>query len=990
MNLFLAHARPTSLARLAASLLVTFCAATTRAADAPIDFSRDVAPIFQAHCVRCHHAAHKSGDLSLATADDLRTLDYVVPGKPMESHLLDVVSASAGKSPQMPKEGSPLTDAQREVLRRWIAAGAAWPKDVVVREQPKGDKHWWSLQPIAHVEPPQVKNPTGTAEWTANPVDRFILAKLQEKKLQPSPPAPKHELLRRATFDLTGLPPTPAELEDFENDTRPDAYERVIDRLLASPHYGERWGRHWLDVVRFGESRGFERNQIIDNLWPYRDYVIRSFNDDKPFDRFLREQVAGDVIGRDDPQVEVGSAFLTAGPYDDVGNQDVVAKAQIRADTLDEVIRTTSESFLGLTLGCARCHNHKFDPLLAADYYSLYATFAGVQHGERPVATAAARAAYEAKLKPLEGEKQKLAAERNKLDGEIEARGKAALGELTKRWTRPRLSRYGTEEKFAPHEARYVRLVMLATDADDPKSTQARLDEFEVWTTPSDGGKSAARNVALATAGAKASGEARAIQDFKNAYGAELTIDGKFGERWIAGGRELVIELARPERIDRVFFSSDRSRALDERNGHTTFVGEYEIETSLDGKSWRTVADSQARMPASKLIEQRRVRSHVSAPQELARLAELDARLKKLDAELAALPKLDTWWVGKREAAPGPFPIFVGGDPQKKGEPVWVGSLAVLDELASTSLSTGASTDTAKKPSFVGYKLHPNATEAERRVALADWLAQAEHPLTSRVWANRIWHYHFGVGIVDTPSDFGYMGGKPTHPELLDYLARQLTSNGWHTKPLHRLIMTSQTYRQASVSRADAAAIDGDSRLLWRFPPRRLSAEELRDTMLSVSGKLDLKMGGPGFRLYNYLQDNVATYVPLDEAGPETYRRAVYHQNARAARVDLMGEFDCPDNAISTPRRSATTTPLQALTLLNHKFTLDMAQAWADKLKRECPMDAEAQVRSAFASAFNRPATAEEAAAGAVFIRETGLRAFCRAMLNANEFVYVR
>lgn len=967
-------------------------ARSTFAADAletkgPIDFARDIAPIFQQHCVRCHHDAHKSGDLSLATADDLTTTGYVVAGKPEESHLLDVVSAAEGKSPQMPKEGTALDDAQLALLRRWVAAGAVWPKVIVVREQPKGDKHWWSLQPIAHAEPPVVPAAATSNGWGSNPIDRFVLAKMHEKKLTPSPPAAKAELLRRATFDLIGLPPTPAELAAFLADDRPDAFERVVDRLLASPHYGERWGRHWLDVVRFGESRGFERNQIIDNLWPYRDYVIRSFNDDKPFDRFLREQLAGDVLGKDDPAVEVGSAFLTAGPYDDVGNQDVVAKAQIRADTLDEVIRTTSETFLGLTLGCARCHNHKFDPITAADYYAMYATFAGVQHGERPVATAAARAALEAKSKPLETEKLALAAERTKLEQEIEVRAKAVEAEVKKAWKRAAVSRYGTEEKFAPLEARYVRLTMLATDSDDPKSMQMRLDEFEVWTATPDNAatgevKSASRNVALASAGAKATGEAREIQDFKNAYGAELVIDGKIGERWIAGGRELVIELAKPERIERVFFSSDRSKALDERNAHTTFVGEYEIETSIDGKSWRSVADSFDRAPPSKLLAQKRLHDRVTSQAEAARLAKLQARTKEIDAALAALPKLDVWWVGKREPAPGPFPIFVGGDPQKKGTPVSAASLAVFNDTEMQSKYA------EKKLAL--YKLKPEASEAERRAALADWLAQPEHPLTSRVWANRIWHYHFGVGIVDTPSDFGYMGGKPTHPELLDFLARQLTSNGWRTKPLHRLIMTSQTYRQASTSRADAAAIDGDSRLLWRFPPRRLSAEELRDTMLSVAGKLDLTMGGKGFRLYKYLQDNVATYVPMDEAGPETYRRAVYHQNARAARVDLMGEFDCPDNAISTPRRSATTTPLQALTLLNHQFTLDMAKAWADRLEKENPKDAEAQARSAFAIAFNREVTEEEATAGAAFIRESGLRAFCRAMLNANEFVYVR
>lgn len=978
------------------SSLLLLDASRAQAAEQPVSFARDVAPIFQAHCLRCHQPSHKLGELSLATPDDLTKAGFVVAGKPAESYLIEVVSASAGAPPKMPKEGAPLSAAQIDVLRRWISAGAVWPKDFVVREQSKGDKNWWSLQPIAHVTPPRVTaaipaksqaTPRSPAEpapdWLSNPVDRFILAKLHEKKLEPSAPAAKAELLRRATFDLTGLPPTPAEVAAFLGDARPDAYERVVERLLASPRYGERWGRHWLDVVRFGESRGFERNQIIDNLWPYRDYVIRSFNDDKPFDQFTREQLAGDVFGADKPEIEVGSAFLTAGPYDDVGNQDVVAMAQIKADTLDEVIRTTSETFLGLTLGCARCHNHKFDPLTAADYYSLYGTFAGVQHGERPVATAAQRAAHDAKVKPLEAEKAALAADRAKLEQEIGARAKAAEAEAKKGWLRLPVSRYGTEETFAPLEARFVRLTMSATDSDDPKSAQMRLDEFEVWTAAGDSKtKTPSRNVALAAAGGKASGAAREIQDFKNAYSADLVIDGKFGERWISGGNSLVVELAKPERIGRVYFSSDRTKALDERSPHTTSVGEYRIETSLDGKSWQRVADSFDRAPASKLIAEKRLREKATSQADTARFAKLAARTKEIEAELAALPKLDVWWVGKRQPAPGPFPIFLGGDPQKKGENVWAASLAVLDDPAVRAKFA--------ERKLQGYHLKPEATEAERRTALAEWLVQPEHPLTSRVLVNRIWHYHFGVGIVDTPSDFGAMGGRPTHPELLDYLARQLTGGGWKLKPLHRLIMTSQTYRQSSASRGEAAAIDGDSRYLWRFPPRRLSAEELRDTMLSVAGKLDTKMGGPGFRLYKYLQDNVATYVPLDEAGPETYRRAVYHQNARAARVDLMGEFDCPDNAFSAPRRSATTTPLQALTLLNHKFTLDMAQAWSERLQREVPDDAEAQVRAAFAAAFNRDATDEEAAAGAKLIKEAGLRAFCRAMLNANEFVYVR
>ena len=446
--------------------------------------------------------------------------------------------------------------------------------------------------------------------------------------------------------------------------------EKLIDRLLASPHYGEQWGRHWLDVVRFGESRGFERNEIIDNAWPFRDYVIRSLNEDKPFDVLVREHLAGDVIGKDQPGVEVGVTFLVGGPYDDVGNQDAAQAAQIRANTIDEMIRATAEAFLGLTVGCARCHDHKFDPVLQRDYYGLYATFAGVYHGSRAVATAEQRQARDEALRPLNENRDRLTKQLAALDAAID-----------------------------------------------------------------------------------------------------------------------------------------------------------------------------------KLSQQQ---------------ADLNRQLAEVNRQINAVPPLPTWWVGEFKPITDKFQVFLGGDPQRRGAEVVPASLSALDAVAPP------------------YRLSDDAAEGQRRLQLAEWITYPDNPLTPRVLANRIWHYHFGTGIVETPSDFGYMGGRPTHPELLDWLARQIQQHGWRLKPLHRQILLSETYRQSSAFRADAAAVDADSRYLWRFPPRRLAAEEIRDTMLSVAGKLDPKMGGPGFRLYRYLQDNVSTYIPLDEHGPETYRRAVYHQNARA------------------------------------------------------------------------------------------------------------
>ena len=454
------------------------------------------------------------------------------------------------------------------------------------------------------------------------------------------------------------------------------------------------------------------------------------------------------------------------------------------------------------------------------------------------------------------------------------------------------------------------------------------------------------RNIALATNGGAAEGRSRVADDFDGAYGADLAIDGQFGACWIAEGPELIITLARPETIGRVVFSSDRTGAAGD-HGIAAFVTDYRIDVSLDGKTWTPVADSYDRQPLNKAHERERLQQQEMSDEERLRLQELERQIADIDSQIASVPTLPVWWVGNFQQPEESHHVFIGGDPQKKGDVVVPASLSALQDVA--------------KP----YRLSDDTAEGERRLALAEWIVAEDNPLTARVLANRIWHYHFGTGIVDTPSDFGYMGGSPTHPELLDWLARQVHDGGWRLKPLHRQIMLSQTYRQSAAHRVEAAAVDADSRYLWRFPPRRLSGGEIRDTMLTIAGKLDLREGGPGFRLYRYMQDNVATYVPLDQHGPETYRRSIYHQNARASCVDLMTEFDCPDCAMSTPRRASTTTPLQALTLMNHSFTSDMARFLAERLQREAGAEeVEGQVQRAFALALARAATDDELSRG--------------------------
>ncbi|GIW94163.1 MAG: cytochrome c [Pirellulaceae bacterium] len=883
-----------------------------RSEEKAVDFVRDIAPILEEKCLRCHQPPDPKGGVSLVTSHDLRESGFLVAGDPDGSYVLELVSRVEGQRPRMPKEGAPLDDEQIRRLRQWIAQGAVWPDQVRLQNKRRAGLDWWSLQPLAKPSPPQVEEKIGSRltdhpwlqEWLRHPIDRFVLDRLLQQGLLPSPPADRRTLIRRVTLDLTGLPPTCDQVEAFLADKAADAYERLVDRLLASPAYGERWGRHWLDVVRFGESNGFERNVLINDLWPFRDYVIRSWNSDKPFDRMLVEHLAGDVVGRGDPWTEIGTAFLVCGPYDNVGNQDPVQAAIIRANTVDEILRAVGETFLGFTIGCARCHDHKFDPITQHDYYAWYATFAGVLHGNRPWAAPETIQQHERLVAERAKRRDELRRRLDSLKSSIERRASEKEPLYAATWKRPAPSRTGTEEVFSPVEAQWVRLVVESLDTNAGARVGYRLDEFEVWTD-----EPVPRNVALRSAGAVAQGKSREAEDFRGAYGVHLVNDGRFGQRWIAQSPELVIRLARPERISRIVFSSDRTAEAGQLP-EATFIGEYRIEVSLDGEHWTLAASSADRQPVSDAHRRRRLFEMEITPEERAQLDEIASELAEAEAELAAVPPLPTAWMGRFSQPPPDLRVMLRGDPQQPGDPVVPASLGMLDPLVPP------------------YRLAADVAESERRLRLARWLVDPRNPLVARVLANRLWHYHFGRGLVDTPSDFGFMGGQPSHPELLDWLALEIQRGQWELKRIHRLIVTSQAYRQSSrladrvVTDADPIAVDADARLLWRFVPRRLEAEAVRDSMLAIAGCLDTRMGGPGFRLYRYLEDNVATYVPLDRPGPDTYRRSVYHQNARAARVDLLTDFDCPDSALPAPRRESTVSPLQALTLLNHAFTL--------------------------------------------------------------------
>ena len=921
------------------SLLLLVTSAGWLPAAAP-DFDRTVAPILSA-CLDCHSGVEAKAKLDLSR-------------KQSATAALDEVWRRVDANEMPPKK--PLTADEKKVLKAWIDAGAAWGTDPIdplaYTTKARAGRDWWALRPIVRVNPDRKGG---------GAIDAFILARLEKEGLKPSPLADRRTLIRRLKFDLLGLPPTPEEVEAFIADQSADAYEKVVDRYLAAPQYGERWARHWLDVVRFAESNGFETNLARPNAWPYRDWVINALNADMPYDRFVFEQLAGDTVNAD-----AATGFLVAGPWDAVKSPDPVLTANQRADELHDIVGTVGSTFLGLTVGCARCHNHKFDPIPQLDYYRLKAAFAGVQHGERAVRRpdAAERA------KKAEAVRAEIAAAEAALE-KLEPLADPGAVVPRRLPVNPRRN----VERFAPVTTKFVRLVVSDTTGLEPC-----IDEFEVFTA---GEKPT--NVALASGGAKAtsSGDYSASPDI---HRLAFAIDGKYGNgrSWISnttGRGRLTIELAEATQIDRVVWGRDRDGKFQDR-----LPTRYRIDVSADGTAWQVVASSDDRAA---------VASKVTLPPSLSRddrpeWRRLSRQADEARERLTALIQADLAYIGKFTPPEQVYRLH-RGDPMEKRDVVGAG---VLSEVT---------------PKLV---IPAKATDAERRAAVAKWITDPANPLTPRVIVNRLWQHHFGTGLVATPSDFGFNGGRPTHPELLDWLAAELVAPGerpglprpsesdgrgkpgrsqpqpWSLKHLHRTIVTSATYRQSSAFTADGLAKDAGSRLLWRYPPRRLEAEAIRDSILAVSGKLDLTAGGPGFDLFEPNGNYVKVYTPKKEFGPAEFRRMIYQQKPRMQLDDTFGGFDCPDAGQVAPKRNASTTPLQALNLLNSPFLTQQAGFFAERVAKEANEPKE-QVRRAFRLAFQREPTDKELSAAVKLAADHGLSAVCRALLNANEFLYV-
>jgi hypothetical protein len=688
----------------------------------PALFKDSVAPLLQQRCLSCHGSAKKRGGLDLSTrAAALRGGDSgpaLIAGAAKKSLLIQAVS---GPNARMPRTGAKLSASEVALLVRWVDAGADWPIGVTLKatRPAPAEELWWSFRPLVRPPLPIVRN----RAWARTPIDTFILATLDSKGLAPSAEADRRTLIRRLTIDLIGLPPTPEEVDDFERDARPDAYERLVDRLLASPAYGERWGRHWLDVAHYGDTHGYDKDKRRDFAWPYRDYVIRAFNADKPYAQFILEQIAGDVLFPNDPDGVVATGFVVAGPWDFVGHVELregtVDKEKTRLLDRDDMVSNALTTFMSLTVGCARCHDHKFDPIPQKDYYRLQAVFAGVERGNR-----------------------------------------------------------------------------------------------------------------------------------------------RFNDRTV----------------------------------------------------------------------------------------------------YAVVPR-----------PPRPTWVLRRGDVEQRRQLVTPGGLSCVPGLS---------------PDFA---LARPGDEGERRAALAKWIAHPQNALTWRSIVNRLWHYHFGRGLVDTPSDFGRNGSLPTHPELLDWLAVQLRDSSGSLKKLHRLIVCSAVYRQASKHNAAHARLDADNRWLWRMNRRRLDAESTRDVVLAVSGQLNRQMGGPGFELFRFKDDHSPVYDYSDLKkihDPATYRRTVYRFAVRSVPSPFLESLDCADPNLNVPVRNTTLTALQALALLNNPFMVRQAGHFAERLKR-ARSDPEGQIELASRLALARRPSAEERSAVLAYARKHGLASACRVLFNTNEFVFI-
>lgn len=946
--------------RLAAVLLAavaSVASATEPMSDksAQVDFGRDIQPILAKRCFACHGPDKGEAGLRLNQRETaVAALDSgqhaVVPGKPDESELLRRITAEE-EAERMPPEGKPLDAAQAAIIRAWIEEGAKW------------EEHW-AFQPLVRPAIPEVTR----REWVENPIDAFILSRLEDNDLEPNAPADRAAVIRRAYYDLIGLPPTPEEVDAFLADDAADAYERLLDRLLASPQYGERWARHWLDAVRYAETNSFERDGAKPHVWRYRDYVIRSLNADKPYDEFIREQLAGDQMLPHTPERLIATGFYRLGLWDD----EPADRLQSQYDALDDLVSTTSQVFLGLTVNCARCHDHKIDPIPQRDYYRLLAFF----HGVKPMTTTgpnieqplfesdAARLAYDGNLRARERRRDELQGRLTALQSEfIAAFGKSKnadglaltdIDDLEYRFYRDHWDRLPDFEQIKPETVGTI-----------------------------DGGRF---DISLATReidfGFVFSGLLKVPSDGEYTF----MVDSDDGSRLVIAGQTIL-------EYDGIHEIGKAQRAtVSLKQGLTPIRLEY---FQAEGKRGLGVSWSGPGFESRSLSDEGRPRLRQREFPKLVRAKATELLGEEWHTTYQAIvQELDQL---KREPPPADYALCVTESPEAPATFVLSrGNAHVPTEKVSPGFPAIVA---SQGPTLPG---GDHAT-AGRRMALADWIASPDNRLTARIMTNRLWQHHFGRGIVRSPNNFGNLGDRPTHPELLDWLASELIEQEWRFKPLHRMIMLSAAYQMSSRANPPALAKDSNNDLLWRFNLRRLSAEEIRDSMQAVTGLINTRMYGPSY--YPKLSAEVMATQSApgkgwgDSSSEEQARRSIYIHVKRSLITPQLADFDFPDTDASCEARFVTTQPAQALGMLNGEFAHEQAGRFAERLLREAGEDRAAQVRIALRVALSHVPDAASVARGTALLSELerqhglsprqALDYYCLVVLNFNEFIYV-
>ena len=1023
-----------------AVVLVTLVSSSAFAADVPADhaaqmarstelFKNHVRGLLTAHCLKCHGGEKTKGEFDLSTREGLlkggEQGPAVIVGKPQESLLVRLIRHE--DEPNMPEDAAKLSDEAIEQISAWIASGAAYDKPLVdtaeaftAKTVSAKDRQFWSFQPLSRPTVPVVKNET----WCRTSIDHFVLARLENKDLAANGPVDRRKLIRRAYFDLIGLPPTVVEVEAFLSDQSSDAYDRLIDRLLASPHYGERWARHWLDLARFAESHGYEQDYDRPSAYHYRDFIIRALNEDMPYDRFVKLQLAGDEFEPENNLALMATGFLGAGTHATQITANQVEKE--RYDELDDMAATVGTAMLGLTVGCARCHDHKYDPIPQADYYRLVSTFTTTVRSEmeldfHPERYLEAKATFDRDHAPRVEALAKFEQEQlpSRFDGWLAQDAKAVAPkwliadvQSTKSdggatFTRQEDGSYLASEKNAGHDVytfvvptkqtmiTAVRIDALAHES-LPKHGPGRapngnfaLSDFQLWAAPA-GSPAPGAPVKLANANASFEQKdlpvAAAIDDGKTTAWA---IDPQVGKDHAAS-----FELEAP-------IKSEQGTTL-------TFILKFENNTghnlgrvrlSLSGAAKPVGLDGE-QQPEEKIAQ---VNIAIATPAAernekhrdvlLAWFRSHDADWKKLDGAVqdhlkqAPKPELTKVMVAT-EGLPAIRLHTQGADFFEKTFYLKRGDLnQKLGEAPQSFLQVLMNAPDREKhwqaPPPEGWRT------SYRRRALANWITDSEAGagnLLARVMVNRVWQHHIGRGIVATPSDFGASGERPTHPELLDYLAGQLIDGGWRLKDIHKQIMTSAVYVQSTEADPRRAGLDPENSLLWHRSRQRLEAEVIRDAMLAASGQLDERMYGPG---------------TLDATHR---RRSIYFTVKRSQLVPSMTLFDAPDSLQGLGQRAATIIAPQALAMLNSQQAQDAAKSLAKQLLPSDGATIEHAVTRGFLCTLARPADAEELAESVTFIKratalyqsagksdatELSLADFCQVLLGLNEFIYI-